>query len=121
MNVDVEGKISRISPMINYQKLRTQLESLPKTEWERFVSNMIESDTSLEDEIEGRIMGVFVNEIAIYDNIINAAVYYTVDVGTEYSEIGEYQDEDGNSYDQKETEYEFNVTISPEGTTWERV
>lgn len=107
--------------MHDYLKLRIKLEAANPNEWDRILSAEIDDDSSIDEKLSGKIMGLDVRDIILTDDSIEATVHFTAFGGQEYSEDGEHQDEDGNSFEFKEVEYEFMLTISPDGTRWEKI
>lgn len=105
--------------MINYQKLRITLDSSPRHEWDQILEFAIETHESKVNELPGDVMGYAVSDVVVEDGLVTASVYYLMK-GTSYAnEDGPYQDGDGESYDQEESEYTFAIYISPDGTKWE--
>jgi hypothetical protein len=105
--------------MIDYQKLRTKLDNSPPDQWDQIVEDAIEIYESKMNELPGEVMGSAVSDVEVEDGLVTASVYYCMLGDCKADEDGPYQDGDGESYDQEETEYTFVVCITPGGTKWE--
>lgn len=105
--------------MIDYRKLRTKLDNSPPNQWDQIVEDAIEIYESKVDELPGEVTGSAVSDVEVEDGLVTASVYYCMLGDGHADEDGPYQDGDGNPYDQKESEYNFLVSITPGGTKWE--
>ncbi len=105
--------------MIDYQKLRSKLDNSPPNQWDQIVENAIEVYESKVTELPGEVMGSAVSDVEVDDGLVTASVYYCMLGACNADEDGPYQDCDGESYDQEESEYNFVVSITPGGTKWE--
>lgn len=105
--------------MIDYQELRSQLDNSSSDQWEQIVEEAIERYESKSDELPGEVMGFAVSDVEVEDDLVTASVFYNMRGDCVADENGPYQDDDGESYDQEETEYFFLLSITPGGTQWE--
>jgi ribosome-binding factor A len=98
--------------MIDYRELRTKLDNSPPDQWDQIVEDAIDIYESKVNELPGEVMGSAVSDVEVEDGLVTASVYYCM--------LGDCNaDEDGESYDQEESEYSFLVSITPGGTKWE--
>ncbi len=110
---------TRLNAMIEYRELRSKLDNSPLDQWDQIVEDAIERHESKVNELRGEAIGFAVSDVQVEDDLVTAAVFYEMRGDCIADEDGPYQDEDGESYDQEETEHQFLISITPGGTRWE--
>lgn len=107
--------------MIPYNELREKLQSVATNEREEILAGFIERYDDKAEELGGQLIGFSVSDVVIDDDVVEACVNYLVVNGVRTNEDGDYQDEDGESYDHDELEYVFHLVITSVETRWERL
>jgi hypothetical protein len=102
----------------DYETLRKTLENSPENTWGNQIEEEILQWDDRPQEIQGRVQGLSVDEVKIEENSITAQVYCMVSGDTVMTDGGQYQDDDGDSYDIEEEEYSFYLEISEGSTRW---
>ena len=105
--------------MIPYNELREKLQLVTPSEQDEILAEFIERYDDKAEELGGQLIGFSVSNVVIDDDVIEACVNYLVVGGIESNENGDYQDEDGESYDHDDREYVFHLIITSVETRWE--
>lgn len=105
--------------MIQFTELREKLNAASPNDWENILEDTIEHQTNKEEEFEGRVIGFSVSDIIMDDDSVAASVFYQIIGEAKPDDDGDYQDEDGDSYDYEESEHTFLLVITSTETRWE--